>query len=221
MPAAPLPPNEAARLTLLQSYAILDTPGENTFGQIVIQAASLFGVPLAALTLVDRDRVWYKAQHGFHMRELPRSVAFCAHAILGDSVLVAEDLSADARFADSPLVAGGPAIRFYAGAPIISPRGGRLGALCVMDQVPRPVAAEQVKQLARLARAAMVRLEVRLALADTTRLLVLPHRLPAPGVGSLVSSLLDHAQRPRDQQPGGDEERQAQQAAQGAQGGDG
>lgn len=184
MPNASLPPDEAARLTLLHSYAVLDTPCENTFDQLAMRAASLFGTPMAALTLVDRGRMWMKAKHGVPVRELPRDAAFCAHTILSDKVLVAEDTASDPRFADNPFVRGSPHVRFYAGAPLISPGRGRLGALCVMDLVPRRVTAEQKAGLVRLAREAMVRLQVRQALLDATGLLVLREapdkRLPAP-----------------------------------------
>lgn len=173
MPIAPLPPDESARLTLLHAYAILDTPHENTFDQLVARAAHLFSTPMAALTLVDRGRVWAKAKYSLPSRELPRNIAFCAHTILTDAVLVAEDAASDPRFADNPLVLGSAQIRFYAGAPLISPGGGRLGSLCVMDRVPRSPTAEQKAGLVRLAREAMVRLQVRLALADATGLLVL------------------------------------------------
>lgn len=173
MPIAPLPPNEAARLTLLHAYAILDTPYENTFDRLVTRAANLFSTPMAALTLVDRERVWSKATYGLSGRELPRGIAFCGYTILADDVLVAEDASSDPRFADNPLVLGSAHVRFYAGAPLISPTGGRLGSLCVMDLVPRSATTEQKMALARLAREAMVRLQVRLALSDATGLLVL------------------------------------------------
>lgn len=184
MPSAPKPPDESARLTLLHGYAILDTPHENTFEQLVARAADLFGAPMAALTLVDRGRVWAKATYGLPLRELPRDIAFCSHTILADDVLVSEDAASDPRFADNPLVLGSAHVRFYAGAPLISPGKGRLGALCVMDRVPRPVTAAQTAALVRLAREAMIRLQVRLALLDATEVLVLreaPVRLlPAP-----------------------------------------
>ena len=173
MPIAPPPPDETARLALLHAYAILDTPHENAFGEIVARAAGLFGAPMSALTLVDRERVWSKATHGLAGRELPRDIAFCGHTILADDVLVAEDAANDPRFADNPLVLGPAHIRFYAGAPLISPTGGRLGSLCVMDRVSHSVTMEQTAALARLAREAMMRLQVRLALADVTELLVL------------------------------------------------
>ena len=182
MPIAPLPPDETARLALLHAYAILDTPYENTFDEIVARAASLFGTPMAALTLVDRGRLWLKAKHGVSLREMPRDITFCAYTILADAVLVAEDLTRDPRFADNPFVLGSAHIRFYAGAPLISPGGGRLGSLCVMDRVPRSATTEQAAALARLAREAMVRLQVRLALMDVTELLVLrgvPFEVPS------------------------------------------
>ena len=176
MPVMPLPPNEAARLTLLHSYAILDTPYESTFDYLPARAAELFGTPKAALSLVDRDRVWLKAKHGMFDRQLPRSIAFCAYTILGKDVLVVEDLASDVRFKDNPFISSDIGIKFYAGAPLISPRLGCIGTLCVLDHVPRSATAEQRGELARLAREAVVRMEIRLALADVTELLVLRDR---------------------------------------------
>lgn len=172
MPDAPLPPAEAARLTLLHAYSILDTPFESNFDRLVVRAAAVFGAPMAALSLVDRDRFWFKAKHGIAQRELPRSVAFCAYAILSDEVMAVDDTASDPRFSDNAFVHGEPSIRFYAGAPLISPHGGRLGTLCVLDWVPRPATAEQKSGLARLAREAMARLEVRRMLEDATGLLL-------------------------------------------------
>jgi GAF domain-containing protein len=174
MPCAPLPPDEAARLALLESYAILDTPPESAFDSIVARAAALFATPMAALSLVDRDRFWFKARLGIAVRDLPRSAAFCAYAILGDDVLTVEDAAADARFDDNPFVYGEAGIRFYAGAPLISPGKGRLGSLCVLDRAPRPATPAQATALAQLAREAMARLEVRRVLEDATGLFLAP-----------------------------------------------
>jgi len=171
MPDAPLPPAEAARLILLHAYSILDTPYDSTFDRLVVCAATVFGAPMAALSLVDRDRFWFKAKHGIIERELPRIVAFCAYAILSDEVLAVEDAAADPRFAGNAFVHSAAHIRFYAGAPLISPHGGRLGTLCVLDRVVRPATAEQKNGLAQLAREAMARLEVRRTIEEAAGLL--------------------------------------------------
>ena len=137
MPAAPLPADEAERLAALRGYAILDTPPEENFDRIVRLACRLFSVPIALISLVDENRQWFKARQGLEATETPRDVAFCAHAILEDGVLVVPDATQDQRFADNPLVQGGPGIRFYAGAPLISPTGQRIGTLCLIDTISR------------------------------------------------------------------------------------
>ena len=147
MPAAPLPADEAERLAALQRTGLLDTEPEERFDRLVRIARALFQVPIAMVTLVDASRQWQKAGSGLSARELPRSSSFCAHAILSDQPLVAGDTTADARFADNPLVTGEPFIRFYAGVPLRSPDGFRLGTLCLMDQVPRTMDAAHVAML--------------------------------------------------------------------------
>ena len=130
---APIPHDEAARLRALRELLILDTPPEERFDRLVRFAAEEFDCPVALVSLVDEQRQWFKARVGVDACETDRSVSFCAHAILGDDLLVVEDAAADVRFADNPLVTGEPHIRFYAGAPLHAPGGHRLGTLCVID----------------------------------------------------------------------------------------
>src|SRR5262245_25874458 len=115
MGAADLPANEAQRLAALERAGILDTPPEAPFDTVAQLAASICDVPIALVTLVDRDRQWFKAKVGLAVPQTPREQAFCAHAILDDAPLVVRDALTDARFADNPLVVGNPGIRFYAG----------------------------------------------------------------------------------------------------------
>ncbi|MHA0043574.1 GAF domain-containing protein [Deinococcus sp. PEB2-63] len=128
---------EADRLTALARYAVLDTLPENAFDRVTRIAARLFNAPIALVTLVDHDRQWFKACFGLDLRQTDRSVSFCAYTIQSDGVMVILDATRDPLFEHNPLVTGAPHIRFYAGAPLITPDGFRLGSLCVIDQRPR------------------------------------------------------------------------------------
>ncbi len=128
---------EEERLAALRGYGILDTGPEANFDQVVRLAARLLDVPIALISLVDQDRQWFKAAVGLDgVTETPRELAFCDHAIRGQDVMVVPDATEDPRFAENPLVTGEPGIRFYAGAPLITPDGHALGTLCVIDRVP-------------------------------------------------------------------------------------
>ena len=149
--SAPLPEDEDARLARLREYEILDTPTERTFERITRIAARFFEVPMAAVSLVDERRLWRKARYGLRVSEHCRASSFCAYTILQSKVLVVPDTQADARFADNPHVVNAPHIRFYAGAPLCTEDGHRLGALCVMDRLPRSLGAGEAAILADLA----------------------------------------------------------------------
>lgn len=151
---APLPPDEPARITALRRYAILDTAEEEAFNRITRLAGSVFQAPVAAISLIDENRVWFKSRINVDICEADRDISFCAHAILGETVFVVPDATADRRFADYPAVLGDPGIRFYAGAPICTPDGYRLGTLCVADFAVRdsfgPSEARTLADLASL-----------------------------------------------------------------------
>lgn len=127
---------EERRLKVLQSFKILDTPHEERFDRLVRMATRIFGSPIALISLVDRDRQWFKAAVGIDATETPRAVSFCAHAIKQRGVFVVADAQGDERFATNPLVTGDPNIRFYAGAPLVTSDGEALGTVCVIDQNP-------------------------------------------------------------------------------------
>lgn len=166
---APLPPpaDEAKRLAAVRSYGILDTAYEAIFNDIVAAAARICGTPMSAITVVDADRQWFKSEIGLGLRQTARELSFCAHAILEpDQVMVVGDAAADNRFADNPLVTGDPSIRFYAGAPLVTPEGVAVGSMCVLDRVPRALGDEQLEALRLLSDQVIALLEGRRLLAD-------------------------------------------------------
>jgi diguanylate cyclase (GGDEF)-like protein/PAS domain S-box-containing protein len=165
----PLPANEIERLGTLHDLRILDTSPEDHFDAVCNTAAAMFGVPIALVSLIDRDRQWFKAKCGLSVEGTPRDLAFCSHAIMADDVLVVEDAYLDPRFSGNPLVTGAPGIRFYAGAPLILGSGAALGTLCVIDTKPRPFDEAQRLRLRDLARIVVAHIELhrgRLALAE-------------------------------------------------------
>ena len=158
---APVPPNEAERLRELNSYEILDTPPEVEFDDIVRLASALCNCPIAAISLVDAERQWFKARIGLPAAETSRDVAFCAHAILDVKVMQVNDATSDTRFHDNPLVTGELGIRFYAGFPLVGSGGMPIGTLCVIDKTPREMSEAQLESLRSLGRLAVTQLELR------------------------------------------------------------
>ena len=165
MPAAPIPNDEAERLEALRGLQTLDTAPEPTFDALVKAASLVCGVPISLVSLVDRERQWFKANTGLPgVSETPRDSAFCAHALASDDLLEVPDACADPRFADNPLVLGDPNIRFYAGAPLKLRSGYRVGTLCVIDRVPRALSEHQRAVLQQLSVACAEALEASHAL---------------------------------------------------------
>lgn len=146
-----VPANESDRQAALDQLRILDTPPEARFDRLTRMAARLLGAPIALISLIDRDRQWFKSIVGLDVSETPRCISFCGHAILTDRPLLVEDACADERFRDNPLVTGAPNIRFYAGTPLHSSDGHALGTLCVIDRVPRKLNEEDLQCLRDIA----------------------------------------------------------------------
>ena len=162
MLTAPLPMDESERLRALERLDVLDSAPEREFDALVATAALVCGVPISLISLVDSNRQWFKANVGLPgVTETPRDVAFCAHAILEDGVFEVPDAVADARFADNPLVATAPDIRFYAGSTLRMSDGAHVGTLCVIDRIPRKLSDKQREALRLLSVAAVQALESR------------------------------------------------------------
>ncbi len=159
----PLPDREEERLQALDRFKVLDTAPEEAFDRITRLAASALAMPIALVSLVDRDRQWFKSRHRLAAEQTPREVAFCAHAICGEEVFVVPDAEKDPRFSGNPLVTDDPNVRFYAGAPLRTSDGHNLGTLCVIDHQPRELSESQQKLLSDLAAMVVNEFEIRLA----------------------------------------------------------
>ncbi|MFN7085726.1 MAG: diguanylate cyclase [Burkholderiales bacterium] len=147
MTPATLPIDEPRRLEALDKLGILFTPAEERFDRITGLAARLLGVPIAQISLIGAHCLWLKSSHGLEASEMPRDVSFCGHTLLADGVMIVPETRADPRFANNPLVTGEPFVRFYAGHPLKSADGSKIGTLCVMDRYPRHLGEEDLEAL--------------------------------------------------------------------------
>jgi PAS domain S-box-containing protein len=182
-----IPKNEADRLAALAEYEILDTPPEASFDAMTRALARICKAPIALVSLVDRDRQWWKSQHGIAIKETPRSVAFCGHVVAEGAPLIVPDAQKDERFFDNPLVTGEPYIRFYAGVPLRTNDGFVLGALCIIDHVPRELLPEHEELLRLLADQVTAQLELRRKARELAALTAEHKRKEAE-----LSAMLDH-----------------------------
>ena len=171
MQSAPIPDNETERLAKLYEYYILDSLPEQTFEQLTELASSVCNVPIALISLVDEKRQWFKSHHGLDTDETSREISFCAHAINQEHVFEIQDSRLDQRFCDNPLVTGPSKIIFYAGAPLITLSGHKLGTLCVIDNKPSQLTEQQKRQLQIIADQVVAQLELRKALGVQNDLL--------------------------------------------------
>jgi signal transduction histidine kinase len=162
MKVAPLPGNEAERLSELYSYDILDTLPDDDYDHITRIASEICDTPIALIGLIDADRQWYKSQQGLKGSESSRDLSFCSHAILNpDEIMVVPNSSMDERFADNPNVLGEPHVVFYAGVPLVSENGFSLGTLCVVDNKPKTLTESQKQSLRALGRQVVVLMDLR------------------------------------------------------------
>ncbi|MBL0404074.1 GAF domain-containing protein [Microvirga aerilata] len=168
---------ESDRLAALRSYRVLDTPPEPAFDDLVRLAARACQAPIALISLIDERRQWFKAEVGLGVRETPLDRSICLTAMLQPGLTIVPDLSEAPRFAHNPLVTGEPNLRFYAGAALRTPDGEPLGALCVLDCVPRDLTEDQAATLTLLARQVMSQLELRRAIAERDERLEASHKV--------------------------------------------
>jgi two-component sensor histidine kinase len=158
-----IPENEPQRMAAVKRYDILDTPPDGAFDRITAIAARRFDVPIAIISIVDHDRIWFKSHHGLEVAQIGRDPGLCASAILSADPHIIPDAAADIRSLANPLVAGDFGLRFYAGVPLTTSDGYNLGTLCVIDKEPRPVDQAQIEDLKDLASVVMDQMELRLA----------------------------------------------------------
>lgn len=164
---ASLTENEEGRLKALQSYEILDSLPQKDYDDITKLASEICNTPISLISFVDENRQWFKSRHGLDANETPKEYAFCAHAILEpDQVFVVPDATKDERFKDNPLTIGHPEVVFYTGVPLVNSEGYALGTLCVIDNKPKELAANQIDALKTLAKRVMAQLELRLKVKE-------------------------------------------------------
>lgn len=172
--------SEEKRLADLYSLEILDSENEKEFDEITQLASDIAGVPVSLISLIDRDRQWFKSKKGWDVAETSRDVSFCSHAIAsGKNAFIVEDATADNRFATNELVVNDPSIKFYAGFPLTTSQGNKIGTLCVIDKVPRALTQIQISSLTRLSRQAMKMIELRLSNKKLQQLMVVEARQKA------------------------------------------
>jgi len=157
----PSPLDETARLAALHRYSVLDSSPEEAFDDLTNLASLICATPIALVSLVDSGRIWFKSRLGLNVSEIPRIDGFCSSAILSDRLLIVPDATVDERLATHPLVTSEPNLKFYAGAPLITPSGHRVGSLCVIDTVARHIDQDQAAALECIARTVITQLELR------------------------------------------------------------
>lgn len=165
-----IPANDEARIKNLHTYKILDTPFEDSFDDIAQLTRAVFDVPIALIALVDKERVWFKANTGMkENREVSRGVSLCSLAILDEEVTVFENALAEPCLLNNPLVAGKFGLRFYAGAPLKTSEGFNIGTICIVDKIVRSLDAEGRINLSRIANIVMDKLEMRKSMLELSK----------------------------------------------------
>jgi diguanylate cyclase (GGDEF)-like protein len=188
-----IPENEAERIHALRTLEVLDTSHEERFDRVTRMAKRMFGVSISLVSLIDKDRQWFKSKQGLEVKETPRDISFCAHAINHDGLFIIPDAAADERFYDNPLVTDSPKIRFYAGCPLEIKDGLKIGTLCLLDQSPKTMDEEDQQLLKDLG--AMVEQEIKsIQLATLDQLTLISNRR---GFLSLVEHSVKMCRRTR------------------------
>jgi signal transduction histidine kinase len=207
MKSAPLPNNEKQRLEELFGYDVLDTEAETLFDDLTQLASQICDTPIALVSLIDTDRQWFKSRVGVDAEQTSRNIALCAHAILQQEVFEVPNALKDERFADNPLVTGSPNIRFYAGAPLLTPSGQAIGTLCAIGDKPKTLTDQQREALQTLSKSVMAHLELKRknnVLARTSKyksdfLSYISHeiRTPLNAINTFSKLLLEDAKKQR------------------------
>jgi GAF domain-containing protein len=161
------PENETKRLEAIRRYRILDTPPDGAFNRITELASVIFKVPIAIISLVDEDRIWFKSHHGLNINQIDRDPGLCASAILSENLYVLNDASLDPRSLSNPLVAGNFGLRFYAAMPLRTSDDFNLGTLCIIDKEPREFNEHEREILKQLTKLVMEEMELRIHLRDS------------------------------------------------------
>ena len=154
-------PQEERRIVALRKYEILDTPSDGSFDDLTALAAKVFNVPIAIISLVDSDRIWFKSHHGLDIEQIDRNPGLCASAILSNDVYLVEDAKNDPRCLTNPLVSGEFGLKFYAAAPLQT-ADGNIGTFCILDKKTRYINTDQQEMLRQMARIVMKEIELRL-----------------------------------------------------------
>ncbi|MEO7425397.1 MAG: ATP-binding protein [Fibrobacteria bacterium] len=198
---APLPPNEIERIRALHDLGILDTEPEFHYDEITELAAQICETPISLVSLLDKDRQWFKSRHGLDAQQSPRDIAFCAHTILGGNPFEVEDSRLDPRFQDNPAVTGAVPVIFYAGFPLDLGNGLNVGTLCVIDQKPKRLTDKQRRAMRCLASQVVAQLQLRRANRDLQKALIakssflasMSHeiRTPMNGIVGITNMLID------------------------------
>lgn len=160
------PVNETERLKALKKYQILDTPEDGNFDRITALASLIFKVPIAIISLVDKDRIWFKSHHGLNVRQINRDPGLCASAILAKELYIIEDARKDPRALANPLVAGEFGLRFYAATPLHTEENHNLGTLCIIDKKSRSFSSEEREILKHLGQIVMDEMNMRLSVRE-------------------------------------------------------
>lgn len=189
--------DEELRLRVLKEYKILDTEAEQAFDDITYLASTVCRTPISLVTLIDKDRQWFKSHRGTSLQQTPLDTSMCAHVVRDRSPLIVPDITNDPRFRDMALMKGAPFIRFYAGVPLFSAEGAALGALCVIDLEPRLITSEQLQTLQALARQVMAQMELRrgkFMFQDQQASLV--HKTKLASLGEMAASIAHEINNP-------------------------